>query len=81
LVVLKGSGTDLEDGNLPDEALHWTSDRQGSLGIGPSIPLTTLEPGWHEITLNVVDSLGIPASDSRMIFIGHRVVLPITINK
>jgi len=81
LVVLKGSATDLEDGSLAYEALHWTSDRQGSLGIGPSLPLTTLETGWHEITLSVVDSLGIPASDSRMIFIGHRIVLPFTINE
>jgi hypothetical protein len=66
---------------LPDEALHWTSDRQGSLGIGPSLPLTTLETGWHEITLNVMDSLGIPATESRMIFIGHQIHLPLTIRE
>jgi len=81
LVVLKGSATDLEDGSLPDEALHWTSDRQGSLGIGPSIPLTTLETGWHEITLSAMDSLGIPTTDSRMVFIGYRIALPLTIHE
>jgi hypothetical protein len=79
LVVLKGSATDLEDGSLPDEALHWISDRQGSLGIGPSLPLTTLESGWHEITLSVIDSLGIPSSESRMVFIGYRIHLPFTV--
>ena len=79
LVVLKGSATDLEDGNLPDEALHWISNRQGSLGIGPSLPLTSLENGWHVITLNVMDSLGIQASETRMIFIGHQILLPLSI--
>ena len=43
LVVLQGSALDLEDGRLADEALHWSSDRQGNLGTGPSIPLTALE--------------------------------------
>lgn len=77
LVLLKGSATDLEDGNLPDEALHWSSDRQGSLGIGPSLPMTSLEPGWHLITLSVVDSYGIPGSETRKIFIGHVNYLPV----
>jgi hypothetical protein len=77
LVVLVGNATDLEDGGLPDEVLHWSSDRQGSLGIGPSLPLTVLEPGWHQISLSVVDSLGIAGSDSRMVFIGHEIHLPL----
>ncbi len=79
LVLLKGSATDLEDGSLPDDDLHWTSDRQGSLGIGPSVPLNTLEPGYHVITLTVYDSLGVPASESVTIFIGYGSYLPLIV--
>jgi hypothetical protein len=76
LVLLKGSATDLEDGSLPDEDLHWTSDRQGSLGIGPAIPLNQLDIGPHVITLTVYDSLGVQATASVNIFIGYGTYLP-----
>lgn len=77
LVVLQGSAVDLEDGRLADEALQWTSDRQGNLGTGPSIPLTALEPGQHTITLHTQDSDGATATDSISLFIGHELYLPI----
>jgi hypothetical protein len=76
LVVLEGIGTDMEDGTLPDEALTWTSDVQGSLGIGPSLPLNVLSFGTHLITLTVVDSYGIPSTSSVTIEIAYRTYLP-----
>lgn len=76
LVLLQGSATDLEDGKLDDSELHWSSDRQGNLGDGPSLPLTSLEPGWHVITLKVYDSYGVSSSKSLSIFIGERNYLP-----
>lgn len=55
LVILQGLATDLEDGSLPDEALEWSSDLQGSLGTGSLLPLNTLEVGQHTITLSATD--------------------------
>jgi hypothetical protein len=76
LVLLQGSATDLEDGKLDDSELHWSSDRQGNLGVGPSLPLTSLEPGWHVITLKAYDSYGVSSSKSLKLFIGERNYLP-----
>jgi uncharacterized repeat protein (TIGR01451 family) len=76
LLVLQGLGSDLEDGHLPDEALAWSSDRQGALGVGPSLALTTLAPGLHTITLTVMDAAGQTNSASVKLFVGHRVFTP-----
>ena len=74
--MLQGIGVDMEDGTLPDEALHWSSNVQGSLGDGPSVPLNALQPGKHIITLTATDSLGAPSVAETTIFIGYRVYLP-----
>jgi len=79
LVVLQGSATDFEDGSLPDDALFWSSDRQGSLGTGPSLPLTTLLPGAHIITLTAIDSYGITSSASVKIFVGYQLNMPVVV--
>jgi hypothetical protein len=76
LVVLEGIGTDMEDGTLPDDALTWSSDVQGSLGIGPSLPLNVLSFGTHLITLTVKDSYGIPSTYTVEIQIAYRTYLP-----
>jgi len=76
LVVLKGTATDLEDGGLPGEALHWSSNRQGGLGTGPTVALNTLQRGRHIITLTAADSNGQPASATVEILIGFRSYLP-----
>jgi len=80
LVVLQGAATDMEDGSLPEDALTWSSDLQGGLGIGPSVPLNNLVKGWHTITLNAVDSFGISSSAQVMIFIGYQTFLPGILN-
>lgn len=58
LVVLSGAATDLEDGALQDDAFEWSSDVDGDLGTGPSLPLNTLSEGLHTISLRVEDSEG-----------------------
>jgi hypothetical protein len=76
LVVLQGAALDLEDGRLPDEALHWSSDLQGDLGVGPSLPVNHLQPGEHVITLSVADSNGVPATAQTKITVGFQTFLP-----
>ena len=58
LVVMQGIATDMEDGTLPESALEWSSDKQGVLGSGPSLPVNTLQPGPHLIKLTATDSQG-----------------------
>ena len=76
LAVLYGSGSDLEDGNLADEALEWSSDREGPLGPGSSLPINTFSSGEHVITLTGRDSFGIVSRSSVKIFVGERIFLP-----
>lgn len=76
LVVLQGFGFDLEDGQLADSVLSWSSSRQGLLGTGASLPITTLQPGLHTITLTATDSSNQTAIVSVQLFIGERVYLP-----
>ena len=76
LVVLQGAATDMEDGSLPDNALVWSSDVQGGLGIGPSVPLNSLDTGWHTITLSATDGFGISSNAQVTIFIGYQTFLP-----
>lgn len=78
LVVLQGSATDMEDGTLPSESLLWSSDRHGSLGVGSSLPLTSLAPGWHTLSLTATDSNGNAAAVVMPIYIGHQIFLPLT---
>jgi hypothetical protein len=77
-VILEGSGTDMEDGPLVDDALFtWSSDLEGELGVGRELYFDDLAPGQHTITLEVADSDGFVAQASVSIFIGHPVYLPV----
>jgi hypothetical protein len=58
LLMLEGSGSDFEDGPLPDNALAWRSDRDGPLGAGRRLDLSWLSIGGHRITLTGQDSAG-----------------------
>jgi hypothetical protein len=77
LVELAGLATDREDGPIDDSRLVWSSDRQGSLGTGPSNAAAGLLPGWHTITLAVTDSDGMTSSANVRIYVGYRVDLPL----
>jgi hypothetical protein len=77
LLVLQGTATDMEDGGLPDEALHWSSDKQGGLGIGPSVALNVLTPGAHVITLSVSDSQGQNTDATVSVYVGSGTYLPL----
>ena len=62
-VLLIGDGFDPEDGSLPDDRFIWTSNRDGVLGMGPTVE-RTLSGGTHTITLTVGDSQGNQATAS-----------------
>ncbi len=81
LVVFFGQGYDLEDGPLGAESLSWSSDRDGVLGAGGELALSNLSPGLHEITLTATDSDGNQATASISLFVGHRLYLPLVVNK
>ncbi len=55
-IVLRGNFDDLEDVQLPPQAFHWASDRDGPLALGQTIGTNTLSAGHHVITLTVTDS-------------------------
>jgi hypothetical protein len=57
-LFLTGAGYDLEDGELPDQALAWASDLDGPLGSGRNLLLESLSIGLHHLTLTVTDSQG-----------------------
>lgn len=76
-VVLEGWGYDLDDGPLSEGALTWTSDRDGTLGTGPEVLLTSLSPGQHRITLTATDGKANLGSDAVDILVGYAVHVPL----
>jgi hypothetical protein len=81
MVLLLGTATDLEDGPLADEALNWTSDRDGELGSGAEVTVLSLSLGWHEITVTATDSDDNTATDSIQVYVGYRTYLPIILRQ
>ncbi|HZY46052.1 MAG TPA: hypothetical protein VFF70_15040, partial [Anaerolineae bacterium] len=77
LIVFEGMAIDLEDGSLPDGSLDWSSNRQGGVGLGPTVPMTGLLRGPQLITLTAMDSNGLTATTTVSIYIGYRAYLPI----
>jgi hypothetical protein len=75
---LEGSAIDLEDEELGDERLTWSSSRDGTLGSGRQIGVH-LTWGAHTITLTATDSDGNRALATMSIFVGDRIYLPLMI--
>ena len=58
MIILEGTGSDVEDGALDGSRLAWTSDLNGPLGTGTSLAINAmkLQEGTHTITLTATDS-------------------------
>ena len=78
-IVLAGNGYDMEDGQIIDDRITWTSDIDGNLGSGSQI-LFDLSFGQHTITLHVIDNDGHEADESISIFIGSKIFIPFISN-
>jgi CubicO group peptidase (beta-lactamase class C family) len=62
-VTFTGSATDVQDGSLT-VSLEWSSSRDGAMGSGGSLTVSTLSVGTHTVTASVVDTAGATGSDS-----------------
>jgi hypothetical protein len=63
-VLITGNGIDVEDGELSEDALTWTSSVDGLIGSGSMLNTTNLSIGNHTIVLTVIDSNGAMSMDS-----------------
>jgi hypothetical protein len=61
-IMLRAAADDLEDGQLGQESIVWSSDRDGLLGTGDWIVVENLSEGTHVVTVTVTDSDGEMAS-------------------
>ncbi len=57
-VTFVGTAVDDQDGDL-SEAIFWSSDRDGILGVGQSYTTDELSRGFHQVTAEVTDSEGL----------------------
>jgi hypothetical protein len=83
-VLFEGDGFDPEDGSLPDDALSWSSDRDGALGTGRTLEHNDLSAGEHVITLTVSDSAGYTATAHITLYIrqpARPVYLPVVLKR
>ena len=83
MIILEGTGSDIEDGALDGSRLAWTSDLNGPLGTGTSLAINamTLQEGTHTITLTATDSTNQTGSASISIRIFRtRPPLPATLS-
>jgi hypothetical protein len=76
--LLEGAASDIEDGPIPDDRLTWSSDVDGFLGTGRWI-VTTLSPGYHNITLTATDSDGNRGTATIRVYVGYKVYLPLVL--
>jgi hypothetical protein len=61
---LEGLAYDIDTGTMDDSRLSWTSDRDGLLGNGAEVAVSTLSTGTHTITFRADDGQGGVATDS-----------------
>jgi len=55
-ITFVGAAIDPEEGALGDDNLTWTSNRDGLLGTGSKLILSSLSQGTHLLTLTAMDS-------------------------
>ena len=56
-ITFSAVANDAEDGSL-DASIEWTSNVNGSLGVGGTLVTTALNKGSHVITARITDSAG-----------------------
>jgi hypothetical protein len=66
-LTLQGYGYDLEDGQMEETSLAWSSDRDGPLGTDDTLWDVALTPGQHTLALQATDIRG--ATDSVVVVI------------
>lgn len=71
LIWLQGFAFDYDE-ELPENSAQWVSNRDGLLGIGHDLPVTSISPGSHLITLTVTDSAGNQTQDTITISVDDR---------
>ncbi len=77
VLTLHGSAYDFEEGFLSGSALTWRSDREGTLGNGTTVSITTLPRGRHTITLTARDAGGMEGSAAIVLHVGGSTYLPL----
>jgi cytoskeletal protein RodZ len=70
-ITFSGSATDFQDGELSDDSLVWTSNKDGEIGEGEEFTRDDLSEGEHTITLTATNSLGEKTTVSITITIGE----------
>ncbi len=79
-IILRGDAYDAEDYSLEGTALHWSSDRDGDLGLGRT-KVFNLSYGEHLITLTITDGDGNSTSQTIHIFVGYRIFMPLSMRR
>jgi len=75
-VALAGAASDAESGDVSGR-IQWSSDRDGPLGSGATITVTTLTPGPHTITARVTDPSGMAADAATTVVVDRPPVVTI----
>ncbi|MCL7981281.1 MAG: hypothetical protein M8840_01360 [marine benthic group bacterium] len=75
-IEFRGMATDDEDGMLGDDALAWTSSRDGAIGTGSSFDYNGLSEGTHTVTLTATDSDGLRGTAQITVTVNAVPVLP-----
>jgi hypothetical protein len=63
-LVLSAEWDDLQDDEIPDANLVWTSSIAGKLGVGTDIVVAKLAPGDHVITFEATNKAGLKGTQS-----------------
>jgi len=70
-ITFSGSATDFQEGELSDDSLVWTSDKDSEIGKGEEFTRDDLSEGEHTITLTATNFLGEKTATSITLTIGE----------